>query len=144
MSSKRAVGFEIHSLSRLIKRYVDHSSGKRYVDHLTGTHGWVIKYLYERQGQDTFQRDLENQFSIRRSTATGILQLMEKNELIIRQPVDYDARLKKIILTEKAIDCHNMIEAALDEVEDRIAQGLSEKELESFFSVIHKMKKNME
>lgn len=144
MAPKTTAGFEVHSLSRLIKRYLDHTSTKRYVDPLTGTHGWVIKYLYERQGQDTFQRDLENQFSIRRSTATGILQLMEKNEMIIRQPVDYDARLKKIILTEKAKDCHKMIEAAVEEVENKLVQGLSENELELFFSVIHKMKKNME
>ena len=65
---------------------------------------WVIGYLSEHEGKDVFQRDLEEEFSVRRSTATGILQLMEKNELITREPVSHDARLKKLVLTPKAIE----------------------------------------
>ena len=34
-----------------------------------------------------FQRDVEAEFNIRRSTATGILQLMEKNGFLLREPV---------------------------------------------------------
>lgn len=144
MSQRQVVGFEIRSLSHLIKRHMDHTSAKRYVDNLTGTHGWIIGYLYEHKDEDIFQRDLETKFSIRRSTATGILQLMEKNEMITRQSVDYDARLKKIVLTEKAKDCHKMIEQALEEMENRLMQGLSSDEIDAFFKIIHKMKKNME
>ena len=109
MPPRETIGFDIRTLSILIKRYIDGSATKQYVDNLTGTHGWVIGYLYDNRDHDVYQRDLETQFSIRRSTATGILQLMEKNELILREPVESDARLKKLVLTEKALDIHKMV-----------------------------------
>ena len=61
--------------------------------------GWIIGYLYQNRDKEVFQRDIQEQFSIRRSTVTGILQLMEKNGLITRSSVERDARLKKLELT---------------------------------------------
>ena len=49
-----------------------------------------------------FKLFIEKQFDIRRSTVTNILQGMEKQELIIRKSVNNDARLKMILLTDKA------------------------------------------
>ncbi len=37
------------------------------------------------EGKEIFQKDIEAEFNIRRSTATGILKLMEKNGFINRQ-----------------------------------------------------------
>jgi len=107
-------------------------------------HGWIIGYLYDHQENDIFQRDFENEFSIRRSTATAILQLMEKKELITRNPVKYDARLKKIILTDKAIEIHEMVAREIDQMEEQLTRGISGEELETFFTIMRKMKKNIE
>lgn len=144
MNHKKAIGFEIRTISNLIKRNLEKSPTKKYIDNLTGTHGWIIGYLCHNTHKDIFQRDLENEFSIRRSTATGILKLMEKNELIIREPVPSDARLKKIILTQKALDMHELVRKDIKQLETQLIQGLSNDEVEAFFSIIEKMKKNME
>ncbi|MFQ9564328.1 MAG: MarR family winged helix-turn-helix transcriptional regulator, partial [Faecalibacillus intestinalis] len=90
-----------------------------------------------------FQRDLEEEFSIRRSTATGILQLMEKNDLIIRQPVSYDARLKKLVLTKKASEIQNEIHKEIEKHDKKVREGITEEELEVFFNVMKKIKKNL-
>lgn len=144
MEHKRMVGFEIRTLSNLMKRYIDNITSKKYVDNLTGIHGLVIGYLYSRRNRDVFQRDLEEEFSIRRSTATAILQLMERNALITRKSVSYDARLKKLVLTQKAIELHRMIANDINEFENRLTKGISGKELNYFFETIDKFKKNLE
>ena len=46
--------------------------------------------------KDTFQKDIESEFSINRSTTSEMLKLMCKKGMIQRVPVAHDARLKKI------------------------------------------------
>ena len=144
MTRKETIGFDIRTLSILIKRYMENSATKQYVDNLTGMHGWVIGYLYENRDRDVYQRDLETQFSIRRSTATGILQLMEKNELIVREPVEADARLKKLVLTPKALDIHKMVEADRERTEKELTKGIDKAALDTFRTVLKQMIGNME
>src|SRR5690606_41099126 len=54
-------------------------------DGLTSMQGWIIGYLSKHKEQPVFQRDLEKQFNIRRATASGLLQLMERNGLLRRE-----------------------------------------------------------
>lgn len=140
----RKLGFEIHKTARLTKRYMDSDASKSYADKITGTHGWVIGYLYHNRDRDIFQKDFEQQFNIRRSTASSILSLMEKNGLIKRESVDYDARLKKISLTERAVEIQLPVENAFDRFENMIKQDISESELEIFFNVLDKINRNIE
>ena len=123
---------------------MDNSANKQYLDSLTGTNGWVIGYLIRNDGKDIFQRDLEAEFSIRRSTASSILKRMEKNGLIRREPVDYDARLKKLVLTEKSFEVHSLIMDDINMVEKKLVNGLTEAELNTFFETADKLKRNLE
>ena len=119
------------------------SATRSYVDSLTGTHGWVIRYLYENKDNDIFQRDIEKTFGVRRSTVTSMLQIMEKNGLITRGSVPYDSRLKKITPTEKALELHRRISDEIDAIEAELSAGLSEEEISAFISTIEKIKKNL-
>ncbi|MBQ8503157.1 MAG: MarR family transcriptional regulator [Clostridia bacterium] len=143
MESKK-LGFEIHKTSRIIRRYMDSDASKSYVDKMTGTHGWAVGYFYRHRDRDIFQKDFEQEFNIRRSTASAILSLMEKNDLIKRESVPYDARLKKIVLTQKAIDVQIFVEEAFERFDRTMKQNISDDELEIFFSVIEKINNNLE
>lgn len=144
-SENRAIGFELKILSNMMKRKIAVLKATENAEQLTGMHGWIIGYLYNRRDTtDVFQRDIEAHFTIRRSTATGILQLMEKNGLIYRESVSYDARLKKLVLTPKAIASHEATMKAIYEMEANIKNGLTEEEIEQFFIIIDKIKKNVE
>lgn len=140
----RKLGFEISRTSRLIKRYLDNDTTKLYIDKLTGTHGWAIGYFYHNRHRDIFQKDFEQEFNIRRSTASNILSLIEKNGLIKRESVPYDARLKKITLTDKAIDIQHIVDKSLGELEDTLKRGISDEELEVFYRVLDKISSNTE
>lgn len=145
MEDKRAVGHEIKILSNLIKRCIGNSKVIAETDKLTGTHGYIIGYLYHNRDKgDIFQRDIEEEFSIRRSTATGILQLMEKNGLVLRESVACDARLKKLVLTPKAIAIQEAIIMEFENLETELKQGLTQEDIDSFFTIIDKMKENIE
>lgn len=142
MEEKR-IGFEIRCINNLFKRYIELNKPPE-LDETTGIHGWAIKYLYENKDKEIYQKDFETRFSIRRSTATNMLKLMEAKGLIERISVPQDARLKKIVLTKKAVDIHKQIEKNIAGFEKQLSRGLSEEELESFFRILEKIKNNME
>ncbi len=138
------VGFMVRKLSNLIKRDVEKSRVELGIEDIKGVNGWAIAYFYENRGKDIFQKDFETHFSIRRSTASVILKTMEQKGLISRISVESDARLKKIVLTEKAVDIHKKITNEINEREARLRQNVSEDELKVFFSCISKFCANME
>ena len=140
----RKLGFEIHKTSRIIKRYADSDASKSYVDKMTGTHGWAMGYFFRNRDKDIFQKDFEQEFNIRRSTASSILSLMEKNDLIKRESVPHDGRLKKITLTEKSLKIQSIVDDAFDRFEKTMKQGISDEELQVFYTVLDKINNNME
>lgn len=113
-------------------------------DTLTAMHGWAISYLCEKQDKDVFQKDFEREFSIRKSTASRILKSMENNGLITRKSVPYDTRLKKIVLTENAMEIHDSIMNCKAMLEQALLTGIPEEKLEVFFEVMDTMKQNIE
>ena len=143
MEKSRQLGFEIRTLNNLIKRYFEQHKPEDFKES-TGVHGWAIRYFYENRNKDIFQRDFETRFSIRRSTATNMLKLMEKNGLICRVSVESDARLKKIVLTEKAITIHKKAIKNIEVLETLLESDITEKELDSFYVVLDKIKANLE
>lgn len=141
---KERLGFEINHCARLIRRYMDTNAVKSYVDELTGTHGRALRYFYQNRDKDIFQKDFEKEFDIRRSTASNILSLMEKNGLIERKSVSRDARLKKIILTKKALELHHKVDEAFIKMEEDISEGITDEEKEVLLKIIEKINTNIE
>ena len=141
MERKNSVGFRIRTLSVAIKRAFEASKSRSGFE-CTGTHGWVIGYLYDNRDRDVFQRDIEKQFSVRRPTMTEILKLMEKNGLVIREKCESDARLKRIKLTEKALLIHEMHEKHIVSFENALLEGISDEELAVWFAISQKIEQN--
>ena len=88
-------------LSRLLKRNMDIQVIKYGI---TGVQSAMIGFIYEKsRKKDIFAKDIEKAFELRRATVAGLLQNMEKNGLITREQVGSDARLRRIMLTNKAL-----------------------------------------
>lgn len=143
MQREETIGFRVRTLSVAIRRAVDAGKNRPENGKCTGTHGWVIGYLYDNRHRDVYQRDIEKQFSVRRPTMTAILQLMEKNGLLERVRDENDARLKKIKLTPLALEIHERHEREIEDFENYIRRGVSDEELEAFFTVMDKIGKNV-
>jgi DNA-binding MarR family transcriptional regulator len=69
---------------------------------------------------------------------------MEKGGLIERRPVEYDARLKKLVLTDKANRSYENVMRIIHSIDKLAESGLTESEIETFMNVLHKMQKNLE
>ena len=112
---------------------------------LTGMQSRVIHYILVKSADGpVFQRDVESTFGLSRSTATGILQLMEKNGLILRQSVASDARLKSLIPTQKAAHLDAQVDKCLQQAEQRLTQGLTSEQLALFLETAARMSDNLD
>ena len=152
MIQKQKIGKEFGSIMNLLKRRMstfdmaEDGSDSESSNAFTAKQGLVIGYIAKNncEGKEVFQKDIEKEFSIRRSTATGILQLLEKNGYIVREAVKEDARLKKLVLTEKAKQRQQRFIKYLDEITDIAFDGITEEELQNLESIMNKVKKNLE
>ena len=144
MQKQNDIGFKIRMLSNLIKRDVEKSRNEMGITLPKGINGWAISYFFDNKHKDIFQKDFESEFSIRRSTASNILKTMEQNGFIERVSVENDARLKKIILTQKAIDIHTTILDSINKREARMREGLSKAEIDTFLTTLSQITANME
>ena len=90
---------QLRRVNNLIFRKIGQIARTNGVEAVTPMHGWIMEYLYRHSETPVFQRDIEREFSITRSTVTNILQLMERKGYIARQSVEQDARLKQLVLT---------------------------------------------
>lgn len=140
---ERHIGFELRNISNLMKREITRSHGFK-MDKTTGLHGLIIEYVIKNQDKDIYQKDLEEEFAMRRSTASRMLQLMEKNQLITREVMGKDARLKRIKLTDKAMQIHEHVANHMKEIELKMRKGISEEDLTIFIKVIDQIKQNLE
>lgn len=142
MKQDNEVGKKIIVLSNQVKRSLDRAA----VDSgITGVQAHVLGILGEAQeiGKDVFQKDIEAKFHIRRSSVTGILQLMEKKKLISRESVPYDARLKKIVLTQESMELREHLHKNIYEFEEMLVKGVSDEELKTFLRIMDTLSKNM-
>ena len=68
---------------------------------------------------------------------------MEKKGFVARESVEHDARLKKVILTEKGIRSHEMIERRIENLDTKLVEGITDEELSVFYSVVKKLSENL-
>ena len=108
--SDKLISTRLRGLSHRIHRFFENSPNKKTIDSITGTHGWIIAFLACNKGKDVFQKDVEREFDVTRSTASKVIDLMEQKGLVTREKVPCDARLKKLVLTQKAQELSELFE----------------------------------
>ena len=140
---QRHVGPAVRSLSHRIGQVLNNIPAVRENKDLTGIQVWILNFLFRRGERPTFQRDVEAEFNIRRSTATEILKQMEKGGLIRRVPVDYDARLKKIELMPYASEIKKQLEEQIRRTERQLTEGFTREELDAFFGCLTRFQENL-
>ena len=113
-------------------------------DSLTVMQKHILKFiLLETLHREIYQKDIEEEFQIRKSTVTGILQLMEKNGFIYRESVEKDARLKRIVPTKKAEALRPSILSHINESEAQMTQGISKQDVAVCKQVLLQMLQNL-
>ena len=140
---KRHIGYAVKSLNRSISRMIDNIPAVRENKNLTSIQFWILAFLFRNADQDLYQKDVEVEFKIRRSTATELMKSMEASGLICRIPVEHDARLKKIVTTEYAQKIREQLDAQVDLTETQLTEGFSDEEIDQFFNFVRRFKENL-
>ena len=135
-------GAWINLLSRMVKKRLNTTLQGLGI---TAIQSRVIFYILDHyQQQPVFQRDIESAFQLSRSTATGILQQLEKKGILRRESVASDARLKSLVPTEQAAELGCQVRACLRQIEQVLTRGLSDGQVQLFRETLAAMADNLQ
>ncbi|MDO4976572.1 MAG: MarR family transcriptional regulator [Eubacteriales bacterium] len=143
------VGKTIKCLNNLIMRNAGFARHCGSMDQgktleLTPMQGWIMAYLYFHRDQVIYQKNLEAEFSIPKSTLATMLKQMAERGYIRRESGEYDTRLKRIYLSEEGEKIQKDFIRSFKSIDQYMCQGIPEEELEAFVATGLKMKSNLE
>lgn len=141
MNEEVNIGKIVIAFSNRINRRISKEAAQYGI---TGVQGRILGFIYYKSNKkDIFQKDIEEELNIRRSSVTSVLQLMEKNGYIKRIRVSEDGRLKKIILTEKGLEIQRGVYACIINVEKSLRNELSDDEFHMLVALINRLSKKV-
>lgn len=148
MERKRAIGFTLREIHNRIKEVIrktrpEPGSGLVCVPP-TQLQAGILGYLCRNCEKSVYQKDIEEEFKISKPTATNTLKVMEKNGMIIRRAEDKDQRLKRIIMTEAAIEDHKRVWQHMIYMDQRMLEGFTEEEQDTLFALLDKLNANIQ
>lgn len=136
------LGGLIHKVAHKMKREIDHANQKLGV---SGVQGRIIGYVRcESKNRDVFQKDIEEHFELRGSSVTSTLQNLEKMGFIVRESIPTDQRIKRIVLTKKALDIHNQITKNIEQVEKEAFSSINKEEEQLLSDLLKRILNNIE
>ena len=133
----RYIGYEIKDINNLLTRriFLMYKNNNKII---TPIQYKIIDYLLINE--KAYQKDLEKKFNLRRSTISGILKTMEKNNLILKET---NNRINEIFLTVDIKKEIKIIKEQMINLETELKKNITNEELENFFIVIDKIKENI-
>ena len=142
MEDNHKLGKFILDTSHRMKVCLDSSFGDANLNGLQARILGFVEYN-DQNGKDVYQKDIEAEFKIRRSSVSSVLDTMEKNGYIMRQSVASDARLKKLVLTEKSIQLGQHYKNSVELFENSIKKGLTDEEIKTLKYLFDKVYQNV-
>ena len=137
---------ELYKIANMTKRAIFAEQSKldsreRPFSHLAMC---ILAYLCKHNGKrDIFQRDIEQKFCIRRSTATDLLANIEHKGFITRESVESDARLKKLVVTDKTLEMRKKMEKFAKRFEHKVLAGITDEEKQIAVAILQKISANL-
>ena len=127
------IGPQVHKMDRSISKLLEARVKAEGLDEVTLMHGWILRYLYEHQDAEIYQKDIEKYFGICRSGVTNIIQALEKKGLVCRASV----------ATEAGRESHEKLGEIFKRMDAELEEGITEEELQAFLRVTHKVHLNL-
>ena len=110
---------------------------------LSSSQSFTLLLLIKNGGR-MYQRDLEKESRVRRSSISSLIKNLEDNGYIERIDVDGDKRKKEVIITEKGIEAETLVKETIKSLEEKLVDGLTKEELDLWEKVSLKMINNLE
>ena len=136
------LGLEVRILSNLIYNKLNQMTME--TENLTIHQCWILQYLTDNTSKEIYQKDIEQLFSIKRSTANQMLRTMETRGFIRRTVSDEDARKNILTITEEGIAVCMHLVKNLYQFMLKLHGDIPKSELEQFQGTLRKLWQNIE
>ena len=138
----KLISKEVSNLDNMIRGYIARDHDFRNMFNMTQF--YVMMFLIKNFDRDICQKDIEAETNLKKASITGVIDSLAEKGFVERTVAEDDRRKNYIKLTRKAFRFKDMIENNVREVDEIMTKGVSKKELENFFTVIDKIRKNIE
>ena len=101
----------------------------------------VLYTLYKKDGASI--TDLSKRCYLDNSTLTGLMDRLERLQLVSRVDVPGDRRAFSIFLTPQALAMREQVFAVMDKVAEIMLEGCSEQEIAAFEKAVNKVAENI-
>lgn len=137
LSAEEIYGYSITKTSRSILRFL---TVQLKSFSITPEQWTVLKRVYENDGIK--QKELSIHTDKDPATLAKILDILERDQIIIRKTNHTDRRSYFIFITEKGAQLRNTIYIHLEEVFKQLLEGISNEELTVFSKVLKRIEDN--
>lgn len=141
-SAYNELSLELYALGNVMWRRLGEHMREAELSEVTPMHATIIGYLMEHG--ETYQRDLENEFQVNRSTITKIVQVMERKGYIRREAVACDKRLKQLVLTDVGRGLYDRLRQCGELTNQEMMEALSPEEGAAMIAFLRKMRQKLE
>ena len=106
---------------------------------LSGSQFKILMVLYHAPMGSVRQIDIETKFAMTNPTVTGLVQKLEKSDLVTRIPHPQDKRSKILLLTDHAVEMKEELLALADALELQMTKNLTEEECGQLSRLLQKI-----
>ena len=140
---ERMIGHKLRMVHNSIDKFFDRR-GNGETKKVPRGQVMIIHYLMENPDEEVYQKDIEKFFSISGATATNMIKGLERSGLVERIANERDARLKRLVLTEKAIVREQKIRKIIMELEEGMVRGFTEEEISTYCRLTDRVLQNLD
>lgn len=139
---EQSIGSEIKKIDNLIiRKIVSYSKNNSYT--LSPSQIMITRFLYKNSDKVVYQKDLEKGLPFRKSTLSGIIQTMVKNNIINTTSSKDDLRSKEITLTPYGKKINKEIEENIIKFDKTLKNNIKDDDLRIFFKVTKQIQDNL-
>jgi len=139
------MSYTIRKTSKLFLRNIIGSELLQNSPDLTNGRGTVIHFIHSmnQDGKEIYQKDIEKNFNVNRSTASLVLQELENAGYLTKEISKTDKRLKEIKLTDKALEFVCEFDQMIQELNQKALDGFSDEEISKLKDYLGKIISNL-
>jgi DNA-binding MarR family transcriptional regulator len=132
------LGYLMHDVSRLRRSAFDRSLKPLNV---TRSQWWVLAYLSRQDGMT--QSQLAEELDLGKVAIGGLIDRLEKSDLVRREADASDRRINRIFLQPQSKSLINKMRKMNHQLNEMILKGISHSELETTAKTLVAIKKNL-
>lgn len=104
----------------------------------------LLGYLVHKENHSATQKDIEKDLGFQKSTVSGFVDRLETKGFLKRVKDKNDSRINHIVLTSKSEELYEEVLQCRKKVDEKLTEGISEKEFNNLIYILNKIESNLE